>query len=680
MLFTHTYMHKLLAITLSLLWFTACTKDTPEETVPAPNNFKVENQTHELLTLAWQSESQELTYHLSYRKKGENDYSTETSTTEHTHTFTGLTASTTYEVRIRAKSNKGKYSSYASIEGKTLVQGAPTTPTGLVVSEQTSSSFKFTWTASTASAGNSIASYYLSYREKNENDYSTEISATELTHTFTNLTENKTYEVRVRAKDNKDNYSAYALIETKTLEKGIPTAPTNLAVSEKTQTSFKLTWAASTASDGSSIASYHLSYREKGENDYSTETSTTVLTHAFTDLTENKTYEVRVRAKDNKDNYSAYALVEVQMSFGFTFGGSDDEDAKAIIATTDGNFILLGYTSSKGAGSSDMWAVKIDEKGSRIWDKTYGGSSIEQGNAITRTKDNGFILAGSTMSYGEGSNDMWVVKINNSGDTAWTKTFGGSSNDAAYAIAPTKDSSNFIITGYTDNKGIGDRDVWAVKIDEQGNKVWDKTFGGSEDDEAYAIAPTKDDGFILAGLTSSKGAGNNDMYAVKIDKDGLEIWEKTFGSSLNDEGRAIIATTDDNFIIAGYAVTEDKEVTQDMYAVKINKDGVIQWTFNPGEGNISLANAITATADGNFVLAGYTRSQITADWNAKMIKINDAGNKSLFNKTYGGSKHNQAHAITTTVDGGYIIAGFTESKGAGGKDMWALKIDKDGNL
>ncbi len=305
-----------------------------------------------------------------------------------------------------------------------------------------------------------------------------------------------------------------------------------------------------------------------------------------------------------------------------TFGGSDDDYAEAITPTKDGGFIVAGGTGSFGNGGGDVYLIKIDKNGNKIWQKTFGGSKYDEAKAITPTKDGGFIVAGFTDSFGNGGEDVYLIKIDKDGNKIWQKTFGGSDYDEARAITPTKDGG-FIVAGFTSSFGNGYSDIYLIKIDKNGNKIWQKTFGGSYNNEAEAITPTKDGGFIVAGHTDSFGNGGNDVYLIKIDKNGNKIWQKTFGGS--------------------------------------------DW---------DRAYAITPTKDGGFIVAGYTSSFGNGGNDVYLIKIDKNGNK-IWQKTFGGSKYDEAKAITPTKDGGFIVAGYTSSFGNGGKDVYLIKIDKN---
>jgi len=360
-----------------------------------------------------------------------------------------------------------------------------------------------------------------------------------------------------------------------------------------------------------------------------------------------------------------------------TFGGSYDDDAYAITPTKDGGFIVAGDTESSDNGESDVYLIKIDKNGNKIWQKTFGGSYDATADTITPTKDGGFIVAGNTESSGnyEGDSDVYLIKIDKNGNKIWQKTFGGSDFDYADAITPTKDGG-FIVAGYTESIDNGESDVYLIKIDKNGNEIWQKTFGGSDFDYADTITPTKDGGFIVAGYTESSGNGEGDVYLIKIDKNGNKIWQKTFGGSDFDVANAITPTKDGGFIVAGDTKSFGNG-EKDVYLIKIDKNGNKIWQKTFGGSDFDEANAITPTKDGGFIVAGDTKSFGNGGYDVYLIKIDKNGNK-IWQKTFGGSYFDKAYAITPTKDGGFIVAGDTKSFGNGGYDVYLIKIDKNG--
>jgi len=361
-----------------------------------------------------------------------------------------------------------------------------------------------------------------------------------------------------------------------------------------------------------------------------------------------------------------------------TYGGKYDDGASAIAKTDDGGFIIAGWTNSFGNGGDDVYLIKIDKNGNKIWQKTFGGKREDTPSAIAKTDDGGFIITGWTNSFGNGGWDVYLIKIDKNGNRIWQKTFGGKRKDIAKAIVKT-DDGGFIIAGWTNSFGNGGWDVYLIKIDKNGNRIWQKTFGGKSEDIAKAIAKTDDGGFIIAGETNSFGNGGDDVYLIKIDKNGNKIWQKTFGGKREDTPSAIAKTDDGGFIIAGWTNSFGNG-SDDVYLIKIDKDGNIIWqkTYGGKDWDIlDRAYAIAKTDNEGFIIVGdTTESFIVGD--VYLIKIDKDGNR-IWQKTFGGKYDDEAYAIVKTDDGGFIIAGYTESFGNGGRDVYLIKIDKDGN-
>jgi predicted secreted protein len=357
-------------------------------------------------------------------------------------------------------------------------------------------------------------------------------------------------------------------------------------------------------------------------------------------------------------------LEKINQSFSKTFGDSKDDESKAIIEADNG-YIITGYTESFGAGDRDVWVIKIDKNGNKIWDKTFGGSDWDEVKAIIKA-DNEYIIAGNTESFGEGKDDAWIIKIDKNGNKIWDKTFGG--RDYDYANAIIKADNGYVIAGNTESFGEGGRDVWVIKIDKNGNKIWDKTFGDNKSNWANAIIEA-DNGYIIAGYTESFGAGDYDAWVIKIDKNGNKIWDKTFRSSKYDGADEIIKA-DNGYIITG-TTNSFGAGAKDAWIIKIDKNGNKIWDKTFGGNEADEANEIIK-ADNGYIIAGYTESFGAGDYDAWVIKIDKNGNK-IWDKTFGGSDWDEAKAIIK-ADNGYIIAGYTNSFGAGGRDAWIIKI------
>ncbi|MDI6839574.1 MAG: T9SS type A sorting domain-containing protein [bacterium] len=203
-----------------------------------------------------------------------------------------------------------------------------------------------------------------------------------------------------------------------------------------------------------------------------------------------------------------------------TYGGSSEDIGYSVEQTSDGGYIITGYTHSFGAGWCDVWLIKTNSVGDTVWTKTFGKSYDDKGYSVQQTKDDGYIITGSTVYFsGEGA---WLIKTNANGDTIWTKIFDGYGSDVGVSVQQTSDGG-YIITGYTISYGAGESDIWLIKTDSLGNKLWDKTYGGTYGDHGYSVQQTLDGGYIIAGCTESFGMGNNDVWLIKVGPDiGIE--------------------------------------------------------------------------------------------------------------------------------------------------------------
>ena len=231
-----------------------------------------------------------------------------------------------------------------------------------------------------------------------------------------------------------------------------------------------------------------------------------------------------------------------------TFGGPGEDRFRELHQTTDGGFILVSETLSFGAGNSDVYLVKTDSIGNLLWTKTYGGSSSDYGYSVRQTSDGGYIIAGYTQSFGAGGTDVYIIKTNNSGNLEWTKTYGGSSDDYGYSIRQTTDGG-YIMAGYTTSFGEAG-DVYLIRIDANGELIWSKAFGGSQTDYGWSVRQTVDGGLIIAGFTRSFGSASEDVYLIKTDQLGNSGCSESLAAT-NVSSTATIVSNSTATIIGG---------------------------------------------------------------------------------------------------------------------------------
>ena len=253
-----------------------------------------------------------------------------------------------------------------------------------------------------------------------------------------------------------------------------------------------------------------------------------------------------------------------------------NSSAYSIQQTTDGGYIITGTSSSTsniGNGSTDVYLIKINENGIEQWSQIFGDYSEDRGNSVQQTQDGGYIITGSTNSYGNGISDVYLIKTDSQGDSIWTKTFGGEYIDEGLSIQQTLDGG-YIIVGNTESFGNGNSDIYLIKTDENGSELWFKTYGGTAVDEGLSVQQTLDGGYIIVGNTESFGNGNRDVYLIKTDENGNEQWTKTLGGEDDDYGRSVQQTTDGGYIICGTTLSFGNGYS-DIYLIKTDESGNI---------------------------------------------------------------------------------------------------------
>jgi len=320
--------------------------------------------------------------------------------------------------------------------------------------------------------------------------------------------------------------------------------------------------------------------------------------------------------------FTQYAHAQV-VRFAKSYGGTNDDWASSVQQTSDGGYIMAGRTRSFGAGGVDVFLIKTDEFGNLQWAKAYGRTGADLAFSVQQTSDGGYIVAGYTTSFGAGGADFFVVKTYANGNIQWAKTYGGTGADTAWSVQQTSDGG-YIVAGYTTSFGAGNNDIFLIKTDANGDVQWAKAYGGAGDDRAYSVQQTSDGGYIVAGETRSFGAGGSDIFLIKTDEFGNVQWAKTYGGTNNEWAYSVQQTSDGGYIVAG---TRRISLNYDIFLIKTDANGNVQWA-----------------------------------------------------KTYGGGGEDRAYSVQQTSDGGYIVAGRTGSFGAGGSDIFLIKTDANGNI
>lgn len=272
------------------------------------------------------------------------------------------------------------------------------------------------------------------------------------------------------------------------------------------------------------------------------------------------------------DVYIIKTTANGDTSWTKTFDRMGIDYAYSIQKTLDRGYIISGYSeSSLDTRKYYVYLIKTDANGIQVWTKTYGRIRFDRSYSVQQTPDEGYIIIGSTYSFGDGESDVYLIKTDMNGDTIWTKTFGGTNYDFGSSVQPTLDSG-YIIVGTTESFGAGGADVYLIRTNANGDTTWTKTFGGINHDRGFSVQQTFDNGFIITGKTDSYGAGSSDVYLIKTDSNGDTIWTKTFGGSQNDGGYSVQLTSDSGYIITG-STESFGAGGADVYLIKTDTNG-----------------------------------------------------------------------------------------------------------
>lgn len=416
-----------------------------------------------------------------------------------------------------------------------------------------------------------------------------------------------------------------------------------------------------------------------------------------------------------------------------TIGGSDLDNLTSIKQTTDGGYILGGRSNSGISGDKtqanwgtsstmDYWVVKTDATGNKFWDKTFGGSDTDELHSLIQTQDGGYLLGGWTLSGISGNKssalvgmmNYWVVKLDANGNKIWDKTIGGNYTDRLTNLLQMQDGS-YVLGGYSSSGIAGNKtqaskgldDFWIVKLDVNGNIIWDKTLGGNGYDELYSLMPTSDGGFIAGGRSNSGLSGDKslasfgsyDYWVIKLDAGGNKLWDKSFGGSTNDELYSLTQTSDGGYLIGGRSnsvisgsKTQAPKGSYDYWVIKLDASGNKVWERTLGGSGSEKMNSLIQMNSGDYLVGGFSESGISGDktqtsngsgdyW---IVKLDATGNQ-LWDKTVGAIGSDWLTSLAQTTDGGFILGGETTSglsgdktgSNKGGWDCWIVKLGPD---
>lgn len=355
-----------------------------------------------------------------------------------------------------------------------------------------------------------------------------------------------------------------------------------------------------------------------------------------------------------------------------TYGGLDNDRAFSIIQTADGGYAVVGTSLSYSTtGYVNALLLVTDVNGELLWNTTYSGLGATYPCAFIQTSDGGYALAGYSYDLGNaGSLYPWLAKTDNAGNLQWNRTYTDLGS-LIFNLVQTVDGGYALVGYITHSEEVVS--AWLAKTDAYGNVTWSQEYGTSGDNELYAVLQNSDEGYTLAGYTTSAGEGKEDFWLIQTDSAGNMRWSQTYGTPEYDMFNSLIRTADGGYALVGYSNASG--VSEDYLLIKTNSLGEIQWNQTYGDSTIDEAFSGIQTTDGGYALTGVT---VTSDGrgNAWLVKTNSEGNM-VWNQTYTGSADSVLYSIIQVNDNGYVLAGFTNSSSTS-QDVWILKTDENG--
>jgi predicted secreted protein len=362
---------------------------------------------------------------------------------------------------------------------------------------------------------------------------------------------------------------------------------------------------------------------------------------------------------------------EFSSPWNWTYGTANYDRGTSVVDVSTGGFAVTGSTDGGGLNGNDVWLILTDDNGNAQSSHTYGGVLDDIGWDILEVSTGGFVLSGETESFGAGDFDAWLIRVDASGNHLWNHTFGGTYDEWGWSVIEVS-TGGFAISGRTASLGAGSSDVWLIRTDADGNELWNKTYGGIYSDVGRELVEVSGGGFAIIGATQSYGSGSSDVWLIRTDADGNELWSRTFGGLTSDSANGLIEVSTGGFAIVGRTQSFGAGAT-DLWLIRTNANGNSLWNQTFGGLSLDEGQSLVEISTGGFAITGFTGSSGAGVEDLWLI-FTDTSGTSLVNYTFGGTEFDIGNSIIEVSTDGFLIVGTTESFGAGVTDTWLIRV------
>jgi hypothetical protein len=360
---------------------------------------------------------------------------------------------------------------------------------------------------------------------------------------------------------------------------------------------------------------------------------------------------------------------QAQTTFQKVYPTSYDKTARDIMPTPDGGYLMVGYTNNNNMNDCDMYVMKADAQGNLLWDREFGGSRPDYAYNIIETGDGNYFVIGYSASFGSGDLDVYLVKMDPSGNKIWEKTYIGFGNEEGREIVPAGDG-NFVIVGST-NSNLSSQDVFLMKIDPTGSVMWIKYYGGSGSETGDSVKRCPDGGFIVGGETYSYGQGG-DAFLIRTNSNGDTLWTKHFGGAQSEEIVSVISNNDGSYTYAVRDSSNGRDV--DVRIMKSDASGNVVWNKLYSGPDKDTPHRINPVNDGGYIVGAISRSFGWINPDMWVLRLNSGGD-TLWSKHFGDTEHEHCYSAKQSADGGFLACGHSRSYGPSQKVMFVKMSD-----